>query len=405
MYVSEGRRGSSSRRRRSLMMQQQSQFPYQMGSVNMAQSIQNLNALAQSGSGLYSAPMLTPQQQQQQLFQQQQQQSLLQQRQSMLYGTPMSASRSRGRRAAAGGTTSIQIPTSGANILSGPGNMSNGLGSSATLHNPGEKKAWAAIKAFLEMLKIPTIVATLKEFKMEPTDIMDTTVIQGVHSHADNKDKIFMFSDKPEKDAAAIYLSPELGVPIQVTEPVPAVYPSIIHYIEIMKIASLSEPALMGASNKDACSEARTVLSILSSQPSAKTVHAVADQCHIENTNWYKLEAERGRFLVYCWLGIWARYTQNEKMAAVLLATGNKLIIYDNPHPFYGNGDTKGDDQAQPGMNVIGVLMMFMRAILKHKLHQNNNNPIGFFSKLVLPALVGVYKFENEVLKPKMDNA
>lgn len=413
MY-SEGRRGSSGSRRRSVQSRlRQLQFPYQMG-INMAQSEQNLNALAQSGgSGLFNVPVLTPAQQMQQTFQQRQQQNILQQQQSMLmggqFGFPMSASSMRrGRRTVDRPT--MQIPTLVAQVLGGggaSGGVTTALGGEASTHKlDADDNPWQGLYLLIEYLKTEPAKALWKDFKIEPKEIVDLSIdIRETMAAEVNKNKIFGFIDDPNKDSTAIYLSPAMGIPIHINEPVPAIYPTIIHYVETMKIASLSQPPLMGAVAATACNEARTVLSILASQPSSQSIHVVADTCLNRETNetdWFKPEAARGRFIVYCWLGIWAKYTQNQRMAQILMATGDTLLMYDNANPDYGIGDVERDKggikkgHTYPGMNVIGFLLMFMRVLLKHKLHQTNN-PIGFFTKLVLPAVTAVYRMAKNI--------
>jgi hypothetical protein len=233
----------------------------------------------------------------------------------------------------------------------------------------------------------------VKDGKVDKEKVIDSTIVHVTGSDTTQlpmKDKILPFTSKLGTDQYAEVLSPEFGR-ITVSEPVSSTYPSPMHYVEAMKIASLSSMPLggMGQTPASPCDDARATLSSLALQPHASIIKSVANSCVVTGKDWFKPETARGRFWFYLWIGLWSKFVQNAKYANALYATGGKLLIFYDSDAVYG----QGPDGA--GLNAAGFLMMLLRGIIGAGWGtQRNaaNNPGFFFDKWVLPAINAVYK-------------
>jgi hypothetical protein len=233
--------------------------------------------------------------------------------------------------------------------------------------------------------------------KLEASKIMDLTLHAG--TQAADKLLILPFTNKIGTDQWAEVLSPAFGQ-ITMDYPVPAVYPSPIHYVEAMKIASLSSMPMnlagstMGPGLATPCDNARLALPSLVMQPHASIIKSVADSCSVTGKDWFKRETAHGRFWYSLWIALWAKYQQNPRYAGALFSTGNKLLMYYDSDPIYGHGPAPSNG-AQRGMNAVGFLLMLLRGcVAAGWVSQRGPQAVhpGFiFDKWILPAIAAVY--------------
>jgi hypothetical protein len=353
--------------------------------ISQLTSAANLNALARSGQLSWMTSPLGLQVQQ-------------------ALAVPVQTASSRRRPSRVGGFN-IQIPSNLAGLV--PGAIAPSGGGVASLLNaqgqftPSGPEAvkddalWKGVAKFTAWLKLADN-PMIKDGKVEASKVFDTS-ITATPKQAAQKDKIQPFTNKLQTDTWAEVLSPEFGR-ISVEEPVAAVYPSPMHYVESMKIASLSSMP-MGLTSQTAyspCDDARATLASLALQPHASIIKSVANSCSLTDgpgKDWLKPETARGRFWFYLWLGLWNKFAQNSKYANALYSTGSKLLIY------YDNDDIYGQGSDGSGTNAAGFLLMLARGLIAAgyaSVRGNAVNPGYLFDKWVLPAIKAVYKEDGD---------
>lgn len=311
---------------------------------------------------------------------------------------PVPTASSRRRAGQVGGFT-LRIPTNLAGLVPGssaPNGFPGALGPFGQFTPMGPEPVkinaiplwFKSLKTYMSQPDIPIV----KEGKIDVNKVIDTTIDPSKTQDL-QKDKILPFTNKISTDQWAEVLCPEFGR-ITEDEPVPAAYPSPMHYVEAMKIASLSSMPMnlggMGQTSSTPCDDARATLASLATQPHASIIKSVAASCPADTKDWYKVETARGRFWFYLWLGLWAKYAQNPKYAGALYGTGNKMLTYYDADAEYGNGNV----QSVTGTDAAGFLLSIIRGIVAAGWTSSRSNPINpgyVFEKWVKPIIANSY--------------
>ena len=194
---------------------------------------------------------------------------------------------------------------------------------------------------------------------------------------------IFDFTSNASADRCAISLSPDLGGPLKMSFPVPAIYPSPTHFVETMKILSSSGSMWGGPSSESLpCSDARSFVHVLASQPHASIIRSAAkDACPIGG--WYDLDSDKPGFWVFLWMALWYKYLQNQEHRAVLLSTENKLLMFESGEHTYGVTTT---GTAREGLNIVGAMLMLIRALIRVGwMNSYNANPRYLYEQCIKP--------------------
>lgn len=355
-----------------------------------AQGAQNLTALATSGQFSWLTSPIGLQTQSPFLYQQPQSTAVTRRGPQRIEGFTLSIPSS-----LSGLTPSVSGPSGAAGgIFAQPGQY--GMPKSTTPVDDSKILFPGIVKMILYFSKKDLPIFT--DAKVDVNKIVDSTasaLALGAKQNDSNvKGKILPFTDKINTDEWAEVLSPMYGR-IMVDEPVKAVYPSPMHYVEAMKIASLSSgPFSMGGTpaGLTPCDNARQTLAALALQPYATIIKSVADTCKVDlssTNNWLTIETARGRFWFYLWLALWAKFSQNQQYAAQLVSTGGKILIYYSDDPIYGQG------QDGSKANAVGFLLMILRGIVAAGWAYNRANPVNaifVFKNLIEPAIAAVYK-------------
>jgi hypothetical protein len=364
--------------------------------VDQASTMANLNALANSGqlswltspTGLHTGLMDDPS-----------------------YGVRTS----RYRRNGAGGVGGLAIPQNLAGVVSGASPFTNplagilGMGGAVmgTKEVKDDDKIPLAVyhlsDAVREMIEDKDKYTIVKDGKIDPEKIISKKTADKLWSaegHAAArkskpiKDQILAFSDNLATDQYAEALSPNYGT-ISVDVPVPGTFPSPTHYVSAMKIASLSQ-APMGMNALTPCDDARSAMAALALQPHASIAKQAAKACDskIAEGGWYKLESARGRMFVHLWIGLWAKYLQNPRYAAILVGTEGKILKYDV------SDDIMGSDNGN-GFDIVGCMLMILRSIIVagwFSYYGGRVNSVGVFDQWAKPVLDEVYAYRDDAL-------
>lgn len=350
--------------------------PYIRDAAQRAATMANLEALARSGTLGWLPPPMNVQQQ--------------------IAASALTASSRRGSRV---GGLNIQIPSSIAGLVPGMATSIGQIGQTPLMGTTTEvREKFVGFKKMVEVLLAALADANtkiIKDGKVDPNKVMDKELKSDkLPTDAPNKDKILAFTDKLGVDQWAEVLGPSNGR-IAVTEPISAVFLSPVHYVETMKIASLSStPLNLGSqSGVSTCDDARTILPTLAMQPYADVLREVAESCTYGSsqkvTDWLKIETARGRFWFYLWIGLWSKYTQNIQYANSLVSTGNKFLIYYSIWAKYGVPYIDG-----AGTNAVGVLLMLIRGLVAAGWASRVplDNPNYIFEQWIVPILKDIYK-------------
>jgi hypothetical protein len=330
---------------------------------------------------------------------------------------------SKRRRQAAANIPGMQIPSSfGSGTLGGMGvqpcGLPMGMGSAVSVVR-GDVGIWQGIAWFWSSLVNNWVTNPLKTAGSIPnasdvvtdaimkTGINSTDAAGIVSSFAQSSfpNLIFDFTSNASADRCAISLSPDLGGPLKMSFPVPAIYPSPTHFVETMKILSSSGSMWGGPSSGSLpCSDARSFVHVLASQPHASIIRSAAkDACPIGG--WYDLDSDKPGFWVFLWMALWYKYLQNQEHRAVLLSTENKLLMFESGEHTYGVTTT---GTAREGLNIVGAMLMLIRALIRVGwMNSYNANPRYLYEQCIKPNMKALLNLPNNIRmnKPDVDAA
>lgn len=232
--------------------------------------------------------------------------------------------------------------------------------------------------------------------------------------HADNKDKVLLFTDDAQTDYWSSMLSPMYGGPIQINVPVPATYKSPIHYVEGMKVISSSSPGMLfggvaqavfnGGINMTPCDIAKTQIDYTLQNPYAQMVVGSTAVCKDQaiTTGFYKLQSEPCKFWTSLWLALFSKHmgrgpaASRGSYSSALLSTGKKLLIYQSSSAIYGVEELKMGDMK--GTNAVGIILMILRALAqKGQLIEQNAGPA--WEKIAKPLLEALLNPDGQEFK------
>ena len=205
------------------------------------------------------------------------------------------------------------------------------------------------------------------------------------------QNEILHFSSNTAIDQYAQALSPDL-VSIELDTPVHASYPSPTHFVESMKLLSLGRGySNLRAESDPACSNAILMAPALAMQPFASIIRSASTRA-CPDVGWFNLEAEHGRFWAYLWIALWAKYKQNPAMREILRSTGTKMLFFRSTSLLYGvhEMNTTGSNRMLIGLNAVGILLMFMRALINAGWMDSGTEPSTIFKTYMLPSLAYV---------------
>ena len=201
---------------------------------------------------------------------------------------------------------------------------------------------------------------------------------------------VLSFGSDVSSDYYAEALSPRYSDLLPINIPVAnRNYPSPVHYVEAMKILSVSTPKeLLGLVPPTPCDYARDQIDLLVNQPNSYIIEDVAGRCDGDRTgDFYDVSTVAGKFYISLWIALWAKYKINRKYLNTLLGTGRRMLVYHSSEEFYGiNKEMKGG-------NCVGFMLMLLRA-MPDQILSGKVSPVVIYDLYVRPILDNIVNYD-----------
>jgi len=268
----------------------------------------------------------------------------------------------------------------------GSGLFAQGTSIGAKVNKPAAYKGYASMLALRE----------LKTSDGVPEEIQGTDLFDKGDGTWE-KQEVVAFGNNPN-DPASMALSPQLCKRVDPNQPViGGAYPTVDHYVEMMRINTatpgqtalglINQPSQVDSA--DQCAMARASMQQIRTNryvPIVRSIAATCDTAAIGN-RYYEIATGSGRYTTSMFLGLWNKITNYDEYYAALVNTGKKLLIYVD------DSDTRklaGIDPNGAGGNIIGLLLMIIRAIIVKfpgEARSPRTNPADLYRKVGEPYL------------------